>query len=234
MAAMLFLISVSTRAQTIVSGKITDSKYHVPLYPATVFDTTSGVATYADSAGQYRINVKGGDVILFSYLGFYSKRYIVPERLEYITHNVELTSKKQKLQAVEIRAPTPYQRDSLDRIKTFGHYLSLPVAHLIDPQFSNGITFHPFTYFSKGERRKRKFHKRYKKFEKEAFVDSRYTPQLVQKLTGLRKDTLRLFMFHHRPTYAYTRYASKLEFWSWITLHYKSWKDSLRKAKEPK
>lgn len=232
-------IAMEVHAQSvIVQGHVTDFKTGAPLYPATIVNEATNRATYADSAGYYRITAKAGDVLSFSYLGFYTQKYTVQERLEYINHPVKLISKRQKLETVDIKALTPYQQDSLDRIRTFGHYLDLPVAHLLDKSSSAssgfGLVFHPFTYFSKAERRKRKFHKRYKQFEENAFIDSRYRSQLVQHLTGLSEDSLRQFMLHHRPSYGFTRTAGNLLFQSWIIRQCRSWRDSLRSSNKPK
>lgn len=227
---ILCVLTFGAHAQVVISGHVTDAKASVPLYPATVLDATTGLATSADSSGYYRIEVNPGDVLLFKYIGFYTEKYEVPQRLEYIIHNVKLLSKRVKLKTLDVTALTPYQQDSLERVETVGYYLSLPVVHLVD--FNGmGVTMHPLTYFSKAERRKRKFHKRYKSFEKNAFIDSRYKAPLVHRLTGLVKDSLRLFMFHHRPPYAFTRYASKLELWSWIIRNCRKWRDSLQTVK---
>lgn len=232
---LLSMLAFNAHAQVVVSGHVTDAKTGAPLFPATVLDVTTGMATYADSTGYYVIKTNPGDILLFKYIGFYRDKYVVPARLEYVTHDVALLSKREKLKPVDVTALTPYQQDSLERVETFSHYLDQPIVRFTDrktaPSFGLGFIFHPFTYFSKVERRKRKFHKMYKGFEEDAFVDSRYTPQLVHRLTGLSKDSLHTFMFHHRPPYAFTRYASQLEFWSWITRNCRKWRDSLQAAK---
>lgn len=229
------MLAFNVHAQVVVSGHVTDAKTGAPLFPATVLNATTGMATYADSTGYYWIEANPEDILIFRYIGFYADQYVVPTRLEYVIQDVALLSKREKLEPVDVTALTSYQQDSLERIQTFSHYLDQPVTRFTDrnasPSFGLGFIFHPFTYFSKAERRKRKFHKRYKKFEKDAFVDSRYTPQLVHRLTGLRQDSLHTFMFHHRPSYSFTRYASQLEFWSWITRNCRKWRDSLQAAK---
>lgn len=215
------------RAQAVITGRVQDAATGAPLYPATVLDTTSGVAVYADSAGYYRLEVRPGDAIRFSYLGFYSETFQVPVGLTRMIHDVKLISRKQKLQQVEVRAMTPYQQDSLERAQAFGDYMNQPDTRLLDRQPPEtggfGLTLHPFSYFSKGERRKRQFQKSFPQLEREAFIDSRYTPELVTRLTGLRGDSLRQFLYRFRPEYSFTRQASDLEFWSWIKMQYRAW-----------
>jgi hypothetical protein len=232
----LFSLSYRLNAQVVITGRITDIASHAPLYPATVLDKTTGEATYADSSGYYRIVTAPGDTLMYSYLGFYTQIYVVPVRLVRIIHDVQLISKREKLSEVEIRAITPYQRDSLDRIKTFKYFMdeqeaplfdqrSHSMQHSPDPHYNDafGLELHPFSHFSREERRKRHFRKMFSQFEQDAFINSRYTPELVHKLTGLTGDSLSLFLYDYRPTYEFTRYASDLVFWSWIKIHYKSW-----------
>ena len=66
----------------------------------------------------------------------------------------------------------------------------------------------------------------YRQFEKDAFVDSRYTPKLVEQLTGMSGDSLRFFLFEVRPDYTFTRQAPDLLFWSWIVRKCRTWRKS--------
>lgn len=250
---LLLFLSPQARSQVLITGKVTDDKTKLPLYPATILDKTTGYVVYADSLGNYQITVENGDELEYRYLGFYPEKYKVPAGLTRIIHDVALISKREKLQTVNVHALTPYQQDSLDRIKTFRHYLSLPVTELMEKNqhslYDNnaedngtnthnlagfGFTFHPLTYFSKKERRKRHFHKMFSQFEKNAFISSRYTPKLVHTLTGLQDDSLRLFMFHHWPPYDFTRHAPDLVFWSWVKRQYQTWIKTNSGTKKPK
>lgn len=226
----LLFFSFQLKAQILITGKVTDTVSNYPLYPATVLNKTTGEAVYADSLGDYRIQAHGGDELHYSYLGFYTEKYTVPTGLTRLIHDVHLVSKRQKLTSVEVRAMTDYQQDSMDRIGSFRDYLDKPKTKLAGVMDHNtndvagvGVTIHPLTYFSKAERNKRRFDKMFPNFEKDAYIDSRYTPELVTKLTGLTGDSLQSFLFHFRPDYDFTRAASDLEFWSWIKNQYKSW-----------
>lgn len=218
----------------LVTGKVTGQESGYPLYPATITDLRSGTAAYADDSGRYRILTAGGDTLRVSYLGFYSRTFRVPAGLTRVTHDFQLTARTEKLKTLEVQALTPYARDSLDRISTFSDYLSKPevpgvrmMEHSRDPHSGIpaglGITLHPFTYFSRDEKRKRRFHRMYSEFERKAFVESRYTPRLVARLTGLSGDSLGMFLARYEPGYDFCRSATDLEFWSWIKIRYASW-----------
>lgn len=225
----LVLFSAALKAQVVITGKVMDSSTNTPLYPATILNKTTGMAQYADSEGNYRVIAHGGDELHYSYVGFYTGKYTVPQGLSRIIRNIELIPKTQTLSEVQVRALTPYGRDSLDRLNTFKDYLDQPKTRLMDHHSNSagqggfGVSFHPITYFSKAERSKRRFQKMFPEFEHDAFIDSRYTPALIQKLTGLTGDSLQTFLVSFRPDYAFTRNASDLEFWSWIKNQYKDW-----------
>ncbi|MGH2645880.1 MAG: carboxypeptidase-like regulatory domain-containing protein [Chitinophagaceae bacterium] len=223
-------------AQVLITGTVRDNVSQIPLYRATVFDKSTGDVVATDSSGFYSIHAGGGDTISYSFVGFYTKDYVVPLQLTRIIHDVDLATQKHQLTEVEIKALTPYQRDSLDRIETFGHYLDQPKTHFVglnthspydipNPNYNDafGISLNPFTFFSKKNSERRHFDKMYPKFEKQAFINSRYTPDLVNKLTGMTGDSLSLFLYKFRPSYELVRTAPDLVFWSWIKIQYKSW-----------
>lgn len=232
--SIIFPLAVS--AQVVITGTVKDGVSQSPLYLATVLDKSTGEAALTDSSGFYLINAKGGDTITYSFIGFYTKSYVIPSRLTRIIHEVGLIPRSHTLTEVEIKALTPYERDSLDRIETFSHYLDQPKTPLVssnahsvydvpNPNYNDafGISLNPFTFFSKKNREKRHFGKMYPGFEKQAFINSRYTPDLVHQLTGLGGDSLALFLYKFRPSYELARTASDLVFWSWIKIQYQSW-----------
>jgi len=56
------------------------------------------------------------------------------------------------------------------------------------------------------------------------YVDSRYTPLFVSRVTSLKGDSLIQFMQDVHPDYSTTRSLSNEDFIYWITDHYKAWK----------
>lgn len=200
------------------------------LFPASVHNRTTGEAAMTDLGGNYRIAAHPRDKIVFSYLGYHPDSIVVTASSGEVRRDIYLIRRSEQLPQVEIGALTPYQQDSLERRQLFGTYLEKPKATVFEsdksPKGVNtgfGLTLHPFTYFSKEERRKRHFHKMFARYEQEAFINNRYTPALVTQLTGLTGDSLGLFMRTHQPSYYFTRRVSDLEFGSWIKQQYKAW-----------
>lgn len=237
--AMILMIAVpriSAAQQVVIEGYVTDSITHNPLYPATILNKTMGVAAFTDSSGYYKLRANNGDEINFSFLGYFTLTYVVPLGLTNIIHNIELIPKAERLKGVTVRSLTPYQLDSLNRANTFRQYLDQQRVQTINTRAHShndvpnrnyndafGIELNPFSLFSKRNKNKRSFEQKYPQMEQEAFIHSRYTPELVKKLTGLSGDSLSLFMYENSPDYHFTRHASDLEFWSWIKIRYKAW-----------
>lgn len=59
--------------------------------------------------------------------------------------------------------------------------------------------------------------------EKEKFIDSRFTPILVSRVTGLKGDSLQLFMRDNYPDYNTMRTINNNDLLYWITDKYKAW-----------
>lgn len=56
------------------------------------------------------------------------------------------------------------------------------------------------------------------------YVEARYTPQLVGKLTNLTGDTLANFMNQYPMSYGFASNAKELEFKAWIRDNFKAWR----------
>lgn len=213
-------------AQVVVTGKVIDSAAHRPLFPATVLDQHSGEVTYTDSAGAYRMVVLPGDTLSFSFVGFRTAHYRIPgDRIARVL-DVRLASRLQDLKGVEVHAHENFLPDSLWKIYTSPAPEKQRNRLLGGSSFGAGgfgLSFHPFTYFSKAEHLKRRLHKLQAAQDREKFSNAQYTPEIVHRLTGLSGDSLQLFLRKYQPTYGFSRYATRLEFWSWIMIQYQSW-----------
>src|SRR5699024_2236736 len=223
----LLSISIFSSAQQTIQGKVTNAATGEPLYSVVVLNKKSGNSTYTDTLGLYQITLNKGDSLTFHHFGFHTKKYKITPSQNHITQNVALVPKTNRLHTLEVQGKTKYEIDSLKRIQTFRHYLNLAPPQFIDKNAHYdggfGLVFHPFTYFSKEAKRKRRFKKMFQQHEKQAYINSRYTRQLVHKTTDLQGDSLTKFMNKFRPSYRFTRKAKDLEFQSWILKHYKKW-----------
>ncbi|WP_212006338.1 carboxypeptidase-like regulatory domain-containing protein [Chitinophaga sp. HK235] len=213
------------KAQVIVTGQIADSNKLVLPF-ATVTNITTGKHALSDQGGFYRIEASRNDKIAFSFVGYLSDTVRVTQATGTQTINVKLVVASRFLKGVEISSQyTPYQIDSVERRREYGYLLdqpNKPLAGGSTPQGA-GIVFSPITRFSKGERQKRQFKKNYEEMEREKYIDSRFTPVLVNQVTGLKGDSLQLFMRDNYPDYNTMRALGHNDFLYWITDRYKAW-----------
>ncbi|RFS19819.1 hypothetical protein DVR12_22245 [Chitinophaga silvatica] len=212
-------------AQVTLTGVISDSNKLVLPY-ASIINLNSGKRASSDQGGFYKILGDRNDRIVITFVGYLPDTVIINQASGTQTTNVIMKPEGRFLKQVEVTSQlTPYQQDSLARREWYGYLLDLPNKPLAGgntPQGA-GIVFSPITRFSKGERQKRQFKENYEKMEKEKFIDSRFTPLLVSRVTGLNGDSLQLFMRDNYPDYNTMRALQNNELLYWITDKYKAW-----------
>ncbi|MBO9727630.1 MAG: carboxypeptidase-like regulatory domain-containing protein [Chitinophaga sp.] len=222
--SMVFASGVS--AQVTVTGMISDSNNLVLPY-ATISNLNNGKRSLSDQGGYYKITGNRNDRIVITFVGYVPDTLIVTQSTGTQTSNVVLIAAGKFLKGVEITSQyTPYQKDSIERRNQYGYILDQPNKPLAGgntPQGA-GIVISPITRFSKKEKQKRQFKENYEKMEKEKFIDSRFTPLLVNKVTGLTGDSLHLFMRDNYPDYNTMRTIANNDLLYWITDKYKAWK----------
>ncbi len=227
------------QAQVTVTGKVYDRETGEILYLTTVKNKSTGVGNFSDLGGNYRISAKAHDVILFSFVGYYPDSITVTISKGTVVRDIFLHARPRELSGVEVNAGlTPYQVDSINRRRQFGEYLSIPKYKMVGGAGDNGntpggfgISISPFTYFSKDQRQKRKFDKLYAMAERQKFIDSRYTRELVSRITGLKGDSLAYFMNSHQPAYEFVRTASDMELIYWIKHDYNLYREGKKEAR---
>jgi TonB-linked SusC/RagA family outer membrane protein len=77
LSIVFFLFVSMGMAQVSVSGKVTDAKTNVPLPGVNIFIEGSNIATNTDFDGKFSIQTKKGNNLVFSYLGFVTKKIVV-------------------------------------------------------------------------------------------------------------------------------------------------------------
>ncbi len=213
------------QAQVTVTGVVSDTNRLVLPY-ATVTNLKTGKHSVTDQGGFYRISASRGDRLTVSFVGYNSDTVTVTAASGDQTINIKMTVTSKFLKGVDISAKySPYQLDSIARREQYGYILDLPNQPLAGgntPQGA-GIVFSPITRFSKKEKQKRQFKENYVKMEEEKYIDYRFTPVLVNRVTGLSGDSLQHFMRDNYPTYDQMRGMDTNDLYYWITDKYKSW-----------
>lgn len=188
-----------------------------------VINKTKNLNTMTSVEGKYSIAADKGDDIEFTYMGYYPVSMKVPDGSN-VFRRVSLRKKLYSLQEVEIRPDwTPYQLDSIARSKRYALDLSRERAS----SSVMGSIMSPASalaeQFSKKSKQRTRFQSNFSKWERQKYVDTRYTPEEVASLTGLRGDTLAAFINAHPMPYDYARTATDLEVKMWIRYNYREW-----------
>ncbi|PJJ75310.1 hypothetical protein BXY57_0882 [Thermoflavifilum aggregans] len=199
-------------AQSACTGTIRDAQTHFPLYPATVQNRTAGVYALTNPDGSFAVIARPGDTIWIAFLGYETDTLVMTQNMAHHPVEIELKPLTHRLQPVVVHGGlNPYQIDSIQRMQLFGAYLSRasqPLAGTYTPS-GFGIVLSPFTYFSRKQRSLRKFRRMfeaYEQAERKKYYQSlqlqilaeKYSPEHITELTGLKGDSLQLFL-HAMP-----------------------------------
>ena len=211
--AILVLLSTPAVSQQVLTGKVRQKTTDAILSSVTVVNHTQGKHNISDAGGNYRIMANPGDTITFSSAGYHADTtYVVTSELEdkegYIVY---LEPNLVELPSVLVGQLSNYQLDSMQRKED---YAWLDQTHKVrlagdqTPTDGVGIGFSPVSYFSPEEKNLRQLRQRVKSEEKDFYIDSRFPSSYVSMVTGLKGDSLQLFMVTYRPTYKFCRGAT--------------------------
>lgn len=212
---MGWLLPSPLRAQEIVFGKVMDNTTRLPLLGATVINRSTGEGTLTDSTGAYRIHARLHDWIVFSYIGY------APDSIQIRVMgvngaivNVFLRPTGYLLNEIQIQSRRiDYYRDSMERRELYGFALGQEKTHGL------GAVAHPisglFDALSKRQKQIWHFQKIEQQFEQQQYIASRIKVSLVEQLTGLHGDTLKLFLEnYYHPDYEWVRFASDYDLYA--------------------
>jgi hypothetical protein len=212
----LCLANYASVAQTL-SGRISDKESGIGLYPVAITNLNTRISVLSNEDGTYSIEARSGEQVAFTLIGYKAQQKTVPYTIHEPKLDIVLVPVSHLLDEVLIKGMTKYQKDSLYRAQVFQRPLAARRATFMSP-FSVLAE-----QFSRTSKQKFRFQSNFYKWETQQFIDSRYTPQLVEQLTGLKGDTLAHFISSYEMPYDYARAASDLELKMWIRTRYKEY-----------
>ncbi len=215
--SLLILIdfSYSASAQNLLYGKIYLTDSHEIIPDANLRNITNGKFAKSDQGGNFKIEAKEGDIVIFSSAGYSPDSLI----LNYVdlsaSINIYLRPNVQVLKDVEVDQMNKYIQDSIKRREDYAFILNKkhPVKFMNEkrPGDDPGFSFSPIGYFSKSEKRKRELKKRIKEEDEDEYIDVKFSVSRVALLTRLSGDSLRIFMFMYRPGYSFCRKSNSMD-----------------------
>lgn len=206
---LLMAISLSAQPYRTVWGQLTDSATREPIVLASVKNTVSGVTVMTNSKGYFSLPVAAGQLLSFAAVGYhfdtvyYTGTLLLQDTLQLQLSALVVTSLGNV--TVTARGWSKYQLDSMQRQQDFFQAMGRsPLPTLSQSNSGAGIALN-IDRFSKREKRKRNAIRFFDDNEKEAYINYRYTPELVAKYTGLKDEKLQEFMGKSRPSWEWLR-----------------------------
>jgi len=211
---ILITISVFATAQkrTAVHGYVLDSINYSPIANAQVTNTNTNKSTATNEKGIFSLPVGLNDVLFVTATGYHfdTLRYNILLRDTLVMY---IPSLAHVLPGVTVTAAgyTKYQSDSIRRLQEFNSNIGAPKQPVASNANSGAGVGINLDFLSKKEKNKRKANKIFNEQEKEAYVNYRFSPQIVRDYTGLKGDTLTQFMQLYTPDYDWLRQHTENE-----------------------
>lgn len=215
----LILFTLASYGQIVWKGVVVDSASGKPLSAVRVENITLHQGDITDRDGRFTISGDEDHYIVLSLIGYKNKVY----RLQSTDHNqyttIRLAQKPLALQNVTIhKEKTQYQIDSANRAEIYQDVFEYErTKSVMSPVTSI------YQKFSKKHRDIQALQNQIVDFEKQKFIDTRYSESLTKQLTKLDGEELIKFMQQYPMAYDYARAASDLEIKMWIKYNFQEY-----------
>ena len=188
-------------------GVLKDSTTQMPIVLASVTNLTTRETVMTSSAGKFSIAVKPKDILSFAAVGYYFDTLMVTQEnsMGAIVAYLKPLGAYLGNVTVSSKGLNRYQLDSMERRKEFLQGIAgYMIPAVAKANSGAGIALN-IDRFSKNEKKKRRAYAFYEDNENEAYINYRFTPELVASLTGFKDDALQTFMQTYRPSNAWLR-----------------------------
>lgn len=229
-----FFISLQeTFAQVRLSGMVADQDTKTGLPFVSIVNKRTMTGTLSNESGRFYIEAVPGDTLEFSMLSYTPKILLVPGMSS--SQDVYMQKRLFELQGVNVRGKN-YRNDSLALRDEYGRYFDYRKPGAMDVLKTlpaNPITALSYLVPSKVRKRKEQFHEQLVYWEKEKFIDYRYSPELVGRMTKLQSPELDSFMYKYRPGYQFLNSASDYDLLLYIKQSFEEYQKQKVQKKEP-
>lgn len=218
--ALLSLHSIQeVQAQTIIKGEVKDLATDDFLSNVNVKNiyTQKGMTIQQD--GQFKLEVRKGELIEFSKVGYQTIRIRILSEKEPLFYKMVMNKAPVMLREVDIRGkPLDFKKDSIRYREVYDIVLRKERKDEVDMRSM------PLAMLSKKNRQEWAFQEMYEKWEREKYIDVAFNERLVSKITYLKDDELKVFMKWNRPSYDFLRNATDYEYLDFIKSRYYEYK----------
>lgn len=193
-----------------INGYVRDSITGVPIMNAIISNETMHKMTTPNQKGFFSITAAPDDVIFINAFNYNYDTLIANYRLP-DTIQVALVREAAYLPGVTVttteKGLSRYQMDSLRRREAFVEEMGGPKMGTVSKanNMPAGVAINLDKFFSKKDKNRTKAYNTFNFLEKQAYIDYRFSPQLVAQYTGLTGDTLATFLQKYTPSYDWLR-----------------------------
>jgi hypothetical protein len=214
-------------AQQKVNGRIYSATTDSVIIAASVRNKTLKISSYSGRDGSYSIFADEGDTLVFSAIGFTPDTVKVSFQMLLTQYDVTLQMKIVTLEMVKITSS--YYNDSINRRNYYQNIFKKQpgITGFSRPEKGFGVVLSPLSYLSNAAREKRALKKRLLQQDHDDYIDRSFPKEWVERLTGLKRDSLSLFMYRYRPSYTFCRKTDRDGMLIYIN-------DRLKEFKKPK
>lgn len=208
-----------------VKGTVFDITKRNPLDAVSVI-STSGKGTITDSLGRYSLVVDERDSIYFSYQNKITGKYPVLSLENVRQFDMSIHVNAKTLPPVTIFGRN-YRMDSLANRREYAKYFEFSKPNpLKSVNIANGgVGMDPNEIINlfrfRRNRQLAALRDRLIQEEQDKYIDHRFSANFVRKVTGLRDNTLKLFMRKYRPPYDFLLLVNELELGYYIQQCYR-------------
>lgn len=211
---------VNAQVQVQVSGLISDIDSRQAIPYVSILNRSTHTGVMGGESGRFTIDARQGDTLEFSMITYETKFIVVPAASMFI--NVYMTKRNIQLGQVDIRGKN-YKNDSMATRAEYGKYFGYKKPGAMDVLKTlptNPITALTYLVPSKTRKRNEHFKEQLVYWEKEKYIDNRYSEELVERMTHLNGAELDTFMNKYRPGYQFMQDASDYDLMLYIKQSY--------------
>jgi hypothetical protein len=206
LVVLLFVALAGIAQRKLITGALRDSTTLFPIVGGTITNSSTSKTVKTDDNGVFKLEAGAND---FIYASAKSYRF---DTLKYSlmftdTVTIYLAFAGNVLPAVIVKGQyTRYQLDSIERKKTFLENRGTALKTLsTDHPSGFGLTFNLDNVFKKKYRNQKGDERVFTALEKNAYVNYRFSPNLVAYYTGYKGERLRTFMNLYSPSFEWLR-----------------------------
>ncbi|GAA4469751.1 hypothetical protein GCM10023093_29730 [Nemorincola caseinilytica] len=195
----------------LIHGEVLEMESKKPLPGVSINNIHNDIHTSAGIDGTFVIAGASGELLEFRIPGYKVTRVRIPHGYVPTFFRIIMERPATPVMDDHMLAGTgDYRRDSIRSRELYGHVLAFPRMSAIEKIKS------PFSALSARNKAMWEFQDMYAEKEREKYVDHRFSPEMVSRVTGLKNDSLAKFMIRFRPTYEQVSSMNEYTFFTYI------------------